>query len=80
MRRICSCCGKKQDKNYDPYYRVEDKILCEGCLLKRYPVKEVTYYYSTYDEDYYSSISEALEWVADESYVAAGEEEDDEEE
>lgn len=79
MKRICSCCGKEQDIHYDPYYLVEGEMLCEGCLLKRYPVEEITYYYSSYDEDYYDSISEALENIADEAYTAADEEEEDEE-
>ncbi len=77
MKRICSCCHKEQDKLYDPYYLVEGEIVCESCLLKRYPVKEISYYYSTYDEDYYASLSEALENMADESYTAAEEEEDE---
>ena len=73
MKRVCNCCGKEQDKGYDPYYLFDGKISCESCLLKKCPVREVTYYYSTYDEDYYSSISEALEWMADEAYTAADE-------
>lgn len=78
MKRVCNQCGKEQDVGYDPYYLFSGEILCEACLLKRCPVKEVTYYYSTYDEDYYSSLSEALEWMSDKSYVDANEGEEDE--
>ncbi len=76
MKRVCNCCGKEQDRGYDPYYLFNEKILCESCLLKKYPIKKMSYYYSTYDKGYYDSFSEALEWMTDETYTAAdGEEE-----
>ena len=59
MTRVCSCCSKQQDPGYDPYYLYDGEMLCEGCMLKRYPVEQVYYYYAKEAAEYYDSISAA---------------------
>lgn len=78
MKRICNCCHKEQDIIYDPYYLFNGEILCEGCLLKRYPVYEVHCFYAPDVDKYYDSTEEALEEASEEVYEAADDDDEGE--
>ena len=75
MKRTCNCCHREQDTIYDPYYLFNGVLLCESCLLKRYPVHEVHCFYAPDADKYYDSTEEALQEASEESYPAT---EDDE--